>query len=62
MADEMFEFSRIVRHDIVSTDADIKRLAIKRLYVLMTGEPALDDAVAQAKVTEMSAAIHAALA
>lgn len=59
MPDQDFEFSRIVSFDMVSDDPDVKRLAIKRLYVLMTGEPATDDAIAEAKVKEMGAAIAA---
>lgn len=62
MPDQMFEFSRIVSFDMVSHDPDVKRLAIKRLYVLMTGEPALSDEQAAEKVKEMAAAISAAVA
>ena len=60
MPEQEYEFSRIVSYDLVSDDPDIRRLAIKRLYVLMTGEPGLDDAQAEAKVKEMGALIAAA--
>lgn len=57
---EMFEFSRCVL-ELSSTDAHIRRLATQRLYVLMTGEPAVDESTASAAVKALGAAIDAAL-
>lgn len=61
MAAEGAEFSRLVDYELVSLDANVKRLAIQRLYVLMTGAAAPDEATATAAVKAMGAAIDAAL-
>jgi hypothetical protein len=62
MAIHVEEFERVVTAELTSDDPHVKRLAIKRLYVLMTGAPALDDDAAQDRVKELCDAILAALA
>jgi len=61
MAMDGAEFSRLVNVELVSVNADVKRLATQRLYVLMTGEAAPDEATAAVAVKAMGAAIDAAL-
>ena len=60
MAMEMSEFARCV-NELSSADANVKRLATQRLYVLMTGVAAVDEATASAAVEAMGVAIAAAL-
>lgn len=60
MAMEMCEFARCVE-ELSSGDAAVKRLATQRLYVLMTGIAAPDEATASAAVKAVGAAIDAAL-
>lgn len=60
MAMEMSEFARCVE-ELASADTDVKRLATQRLYVLMTGVAAPDEATAAAAVKAQGAAIDAAL-
>jgi hypothetical protein len=62
MALHQEEFERIVLYELTSDDADVKRLGLRRLHILMSGEPAADEDAAKAKVTEMCHAILAALA
>jgi len=61
MAMDAAEFSRLVNVDLVSVDTNVKRLATQRLYVLMTGAAAADEATAAAAVKALGAAIDAAL-
>ena len=57
---EMSEFARCV-NELSSADTNVKRLATQRLYVLITGVAAIDEATAATAVKAMGAAIDAAL-
>lgn len=61
MAIHVEEFERIVTAELTSEDPSVRRLAVKRLHVLMTGSPALDDAAAHARVVELCEAMLTAL-
>lgn len=60
MAIEYSEFTRLVT-ELASGDADVKKYATQRLYNIMTGIAAPDEATAAAAVKAMGAAIDAAL-